>query len=46
MHPLFICSARMHICMCRWDVYMDSGVCTGGSVFVSGILGVFQPLLM
>ena len=46
MHPVFICSVCMHVCMCRWDVYIDSGVCTRGSAFVSGIFGVSQPLLM
>ena len=46
MCPLFVCLVCMHVCMCHWDVYMDSGVCTSGSAFVSGMFGVFQPLLM
>ena len=46
MHPVFICSVCMRICMCRWDVCIDSGVCTRGSAFISGIFSVSQPLLM
>ena len=29
-----------------WDVYIDSGMCTSCSAFVSGMLGIFQSLLM